>query len=221
MALLYELDHLFICVSIGAPEAQRLISFGFTEGSANTHPGQGTANRRFFFHNAMIELLFVTDAAEAAAPSVRRTGLLERWQKRHTTASPFGFCLRPGPEAIADQAAPFSAWAYEPSYASSPIYVGTNSLRVEEPLLFYLPFGHKPERGEQPLRHAVGFEEITALRLHGPSGAQVSSELSAVIETGVVELGKPGEPLLEVGFDGEKTGKSDGFGGELPLKLCW
>jgi hypothetical protein len=78
-----------------------------------------------------------------------------------------------------------------------------------------------PREGEKPLRHAVGFEEITALRLHGPSEAQVSSELSAVIETGVVELGEPGEPLLEVGFDGEKAGKSDGFGGELPLKLCW
>ncbi|MGH9760591.1 MAG: hypothetical protein ACREAC_07080, partial [Blastocatellia bacterium] len=32
----FELDHLFICVSAGAPEADRLIEFGLTEGTSNT-----------------------------------------------------------------------------------------------------------------------------------------------------------------------------------------
>ncbi len=44
-----ELDHLFLCCSEGAPEAATLVRRGPTEGSSNTHPGQGTANRRFFF----------------------------------------------------------------------------------------------------------------------------------------------------------------------------
>jgi hypothetical protein len=48
------LDHLFICTSSGAPEAERLAEFGLIEGTPNCHPGQGTANRRFFFHNAML-----------------------------------------------------------------------------------------------------------------------------------------------------------------------
>ena len=43
-----EFDHLFICVDSPAKEADALIEFGLTEGSANVHPGQGTANRRFF-----------------------------------------------------------------------------------------------------------------------------------------------------------------------------
>jgi len=47
-----ELDHLFICVSIRAPEADRLAAFGLTEGTPNTHPGQGTACRRFFLGKA-------------------------------------------------------------------------------------------------------------------------------------------------------------------------
>jgi hypothetical protein len=52
-------DHLFICTAIGAPEAEYLISLGLKEGRSNIHPGQGTANRCFFFRNFMLELLWV------------------------------------------------------------------------------------------------------------------------------------------------------------------
>jgi hypothetical protein len=48
-----ELDHAFIACRPGAPEADALLRQGFVEGSPNTHPGQGTANRRFFFDNFM------------------------------------------------------------------------------------------------------------------------------------------------------------------------
>lgn len=59
----FELDHVFIWTAAGAPEADLLRDFGLTEGPPNVHPGQGTANRRFFFHNAMLELLWVHDRA--------------------------------------------------------------------------------------------------------------------------------------------------------------
>ncbi len=91
----FELDHLFICTSVGAPEADRLIEFGLTEGSPNVHPGQGTANRRFFFQNAMLELLWVRDSAEAESETTRPTRLWERWTGRNNGACPFGFCFRP------------------------------------------------------------------------------------------------------------------------------
>jgi hypothetical protein len=42
-----EIDHLFICVKPGGSEAKEIAEFGLIEGSANRHPGQGTANRRF------------------------------------------------------------------------------------------------------------------------------------------------------------------------------
>lgn len=47
-AMVFELDHLFILTGIGAYEAEHLVSFGLVEGTSNTHPGQGTTNRRFF-----------------------------------------------------------------------------------------------------------------------------------------------------------------------------
>jgi hypothetical protein len=57
-----EFDHLFILTDIGAPAADssacakgdRLVTLGLIEGSSRNHPGQGTANRSFFFHNAIM-----------------------------------------------------------------------------------------------------------------------------------------------------------------------
>lgn len=73
-----EVDHVFICVEHGAHEAEVLKRFGLTEGSANRHPGQGTANRRFFFRNAFIELLYLQDFAEVQNELTKPTRLYER-----------------------------------------------------------------------------------------------------------------------------------------------
>jgi len=43
-----ELDHVFICTAPGAPCAEEIVQLGLHEGAPNQHPGQGTANRRFF-----------------------------------------------------------------------------------------------------------------------------------------------------------------------------
>jgi hypothetical protein len=219
MAISYELDHVFILTDAGAPEAELLISFGLSEGSPNTHAGQGTANRRFFFHNAMIELLFVCDVAEAVSEVVRRSALLQRWQKRRTTASPFGICLRPGPAS--PQRPPFSAWEYHPPYFASPIYLGTNSLRVVDPLLFYLPFGNRPDGQKQPLKHEAGFQEITGVRVKGPTMDRLPAEMEELRKTGLVDFILDEIPLMELGFDRELAGESHEFGPALPLRFCW
>lgn len=80
--MVIELDHVFICTDPGAPEAEELVRFGLREGPPNRHPGQGTANRRFGFANAMIELFWVNDAREAQSECTRRTLLWERWSGR-------------------------------------------------------------------------------------------------------------------------------------------
>ena len=54
-----RLHHVFVTTAPGAPEAEALIELGMVEGSSNTHPGQGTANRRFFFEDMGLELLFL------------------------------------------------------------------------------------------------------------------------------------------------------------------
>lgn len=53
-----ELDHVFIVVEPEAQVVDRLLTLGFQEGPSNTHPVQGTANRRIYFANGMVEFLF-------------------------------------------------------------------------------------------------------------------------------------------------------------------
>ena len=72
-----EVNHVFILTEPGAPAASLLIDAGLIEGSPNTHPGQGTANRRSFFRNLMLELLYISDAAESEASPLP---LYERWR---------------------------------------------------------------------------------------------------------------------------------------------
>src|SRR5262249_28504013 len=109
-----ELDHLFICVSAGAAETETLAAFGLSEGAPNQHPGQGTACRRFFFGNAYLELLWVTDPAEAQAAPISSTGLWGRWAGRNAAACPFGLCFRPGVEPGGTP--PFACWEYRAPY---------------------------------------------------------------------------------------------------------
>jgi len=116
----FELDHVLIWVGPGAPEAERLIAFGLTEGTSNVHTGQGTANRRFFFQNAMLELIWVYDETAAKASPGARLGTHERWRHRQTGASPFGLCLRRRAEAAT---LPFDTWPYRPAYLPTGVAI--------------------------------------------------------------------------------------------------
>ena len=107
-----ELDHVFVCVSQGAPEAEQLIQFGFREGTPNVHLGQGTANRRFFFRNSMLEFLWVENSIEAQSEQTLPTGIWERWSGRRSGACPFGVVLRP--VSVESTTTPFPSWEYRP-----------------------------------------------------------------------------------------------------------
>jgi hypothetical protein len=220
----YEIDHIFVCVGVGAPEVSRLIDFGLTEGRSSTHPGQGTSNRRFFFHNAMLELIWVHDEAEVRSPATERTRLFERWQQRAQGACPFGLCIRP---ASVLAAPPFSGWEYAPSYlpASKPIYIASNSEILIEPMLFYMRFGSRPDRFSearlQPLEHRIGFREITRLCWIRPDSKPVSPALSAVLNYGAFSMGTGSSHALEIGIDHEREGKSATLMPELPITFYW
>jgi hypothetical protein len=157
------LDHVFICCSVGAPEAAALVRLGLQEGSPNQHPGQGTACRRFFFANAYLELLWVSDEEEAQSEAVRRTRLWERWSTRGVGTCPFGIVLRPDPPG--DSNPPFETCAYCPPYLPSgkaiELAVGTP---LSEPEFFYLRFARGPEFAH---RHSRATMRFRSPRLRG------------------------------------------------------
>ena len=221
----FELDHLFICATIDAPEANRLIEFGLTEGGRNVHPGQGTSNRRFFFHSGMIELLWLHDEQEARSEQTAPTRLYERCAYRETGASPFGLCLRPANQNESEF--PFDYWEYRPTYLpeNMSLYIAANSHLIDEPLLVYVPFRIRPdeypENSRQPLEHRVGFQEITSIRITVTKVEPYSAALNEINKLGWVSVISGKEHLLELGFDGERQGKHADFRPELPLLFNW
>jgi hypothetical protein len=77
-------------VSAGCPEAERLKALGLTEGTPNVHPGQGTANRRFFFTNVFLELIWVESVEETQSDIARPLRFWERWEGRHAGSYSIG-----------------------------------------------------------------------------------------------------------------------------------
>jgi hypothetical protein len=233
----FELDHIFICTDVNAPAAQRLIDFGLLEGRSNTHPGQGTANRCFFFQNAMLELLWVHDPGEAQTLLTQPTRLWERWRDRSLhdevdrvlrdevirvhSSSPFGIALRPTQPDCS--LLPFSGWHYKPMYLPDPltIWIGDNSDDVSEPMLFYSSFAQRKPLQPLALNHPIGFREVTALRIHRPNRQEFSLALKAVAQMGIVSILNGSRHLIEIGFDGEKQGRSINFSPDLPLIFYW
>jgi hypothetical protein len=224
MGAMFELDHLFVWTTPGGPEADRLIELGLTEGQPNTHPGQGTACRRFFFRNAYLELVWVHDPAEAQSDTTAPTGLWPRFSGRAKDASPFGLGLRPvlpGSEGV-----PFPGWEYRPSYLPSPlvIHVGEGGV-VSEPWWFYLRFGRRPDDPgwprPQPLDHEAGFREITSVRFLGPRFSTPSEVARRVQAAWAVMLTEAPEHLAEVTFDGGELGQAADLRPALPLVFRW
>jgi Glyoxalase-like domain len=213
------LDHVFILCAPGAPEADLLLRLGLREGAPNTHPGQGTACRRFFFQNLYLELLWVADATEAQRPPAKRTRLYARWSGRHSGACPFGVVLRP---AAAGDVAPFPAWTYRPSYLPAPLALEVaTGTRLWEPGLFYFGLPRRPsDLSPQPLAHAGGLGEVTRVRMSVPKAP--TRPLRRVEALGLLSFPRGESPFLALDFGGAPgEGGSTDFRPTLPLGLRW
>ena len=210
-----ELDHFFVLTSPGAPQAELLSEFGLTEGNPNDHPGQGTANRRFFFSNSMLELIYIRDAKEAVNGSGSRLRFLERVDD--VNASPFGLIFKTGRGAAGT---PFPGWRYYPDYldAGRYFYVGQNSDLLEEPLCVYVPFD-LPLSANQP-QQVEPYTRITELRVIVPI-LRPSSVLETISKSECVSLQSEEAHRLEIVFNEEKQSQHKDFRPELPLIIRW
>jgi len=209
-----ELDHLFVCTDPGAPEAEKLVQFGLREGPANQHAGQGTANRRFAFTNAMIELFWVNDTNEAQSPTTRHTLLWERWSGRKGNASPFGICLRPVDSR--DTEPPFPAWEYRPAYLPDPLFMHIGAAGIEEPMWIYLSFMQRAQREQWFVEHRIGIREITGLTLTTPVPLR-SNVSQKIVESGILRTQTGATSLLEIEFDGNGRKEYIDFRPYLPF----
>ena len=214
------LDHVFVMCSAGGPEAAALTRAGLTEGSSNTHPGQGTASRRFFLESLYIELVWVSDAEEARREPAARTRLWERWSKRGQGACPFGLVFR---TAVGFPTAepPFPTWSYHPSYSEVAIDLGSGT-PLSEPELVYFRFPRRSGalRGE-PTAHALPLRTLTALSVGIPGPAARSGSARAVEATGLVTFPPADDYVMTLAFDGGAQRRTRDLRPDLPLVLAW
>jgi hypothetical protein len=169
----FLLDHLFLMTAPGAPEADDLVARGFVEGPPNHHPGQGTACRRFFFANAMLEFLWVENEEEARSEIVRPLRLWERWAGRIAGASPFGIALRPAAPGLEP---PFATFEYWPPFFPAPARVDVRAAIIEEPLRFCLPYFERPQRDGPELRR-YGVEGNSLMEIDFADAPSIRFEL--------------------------------------------
>lgn len=156
-----HIDHIFIFSQNKGEEADELVKLGLTEGSSRIHPGQGTKNRKFYFENFFLEILWVSNELEILDERTLPTRLWERanFQKNHI--SPFGLCL------INDEHTDkifTDALAYQPLYfpQGMPIEVLTHQEEENLPWTFRLPFKGKLRKSDEPRTHPLGINQLTA-----------------------------------------------------------
>jgi hypothetical protein len=217
-----ELDHIFVLSPVNAEAcAQALNRAGLKEGSRNIHEGQGTACRRFFFENAYIELLWVTDPNEARSELTQRTRLWERWSRRINGACPFGIVLRAG--AAPTGHCPFPSWAYRPRYLpptlSIDIALGTP---LEEPEFLYFGFQHARARpGLEPTSHKIPVRTLTSVGVSFPTLGSRSTAARALERTGLVRFTAANDYIISLTFDGEAPTTTADLRPDIPVLLRW
>jgi hypothetical protein len=195
--------------SVGAPEAEALLSAGLVEGTSNIHPGQGTANRRFFFESGFLELIWVHDEREAQSPLAAPTKLWDRWVARGRSANPFGLCFSSAEDA--DTNLPFPSWAYRPDYLSDRrCMLFADNLPLSEPEVFVLswPQGQSSPKTE-PTSHPLGLRDMRSVSVGLPEPISISGTLRAIRDAGLVKLHRSATPQLVIEFTSQTEVQQD------------
>lgn len=174
-----EIDHIFIFSSNQGKETDDLVDFGFTEGSNRVHPGQGTVNRKIYFENFFLEIVWVHKEAEIRSENVATTKLWERSNFINNGYSPFGlgFVNTPDTDKLFKHAI-----RYQPEYfpAGTSFEILTNELNPCLPWTFRMPLSG-PKKQIEPIDHANGIRKLTRAIFEMPTmeGTEFTSMLEA------------------------------------------
>lgn len=200
--------HFFVFVAHGAPVVDELVQLGFVEGSKNSHPGQGTANRRLFFENGMLEFIWVENFTEIQSSHTAPTRLRERGHFQQSGFAPFGIALCPAPGSGQANDMPFKGWSYSPQYLPSgfSIWEASNEDYPWEPKIFYLPFARPFEEntsGKEPILHPNGCARIETIKISMSKPRGPLSDAAQKMESiAKIKLIASDEPMAEITISG-------------------
>lgn len=225
---LMNIDHVFVFTNNPSQIANSLIKLGLVEGSPNRHAGQGTACRRFFFHNFYLELPWVVDEEEARSSDMARANLWERSNPDKSGHCPFGVCFRRDKKDATGSVLFSEAWRYYSPFLPEGQFANIADTRhPHEPLLFEMPFfnlapADYPDSKQEPLSHPAGLKELTRITIHLPNvSTGISESLLQAIRKGDLEVLDSRHYHMELEFDGGRSQKSQSFDPSAPLTITW
>lgn len=226
-----ELDHIFIWVTKGAPEAKALENAGLQIlGETSKHIGQGTASRVFVFENAYLELIWIDDE-QAASKNATRTGIdmQVRANWKQSRASPFGIGLHR--ISGTTNAIPFPVIEYRAEWmkANTSIQFARVVNSYKEPMYFvvpeYLAFPDAPTRERlrqtnpnfaKMMKHRLGISKLTNVKIT-TNEKKLTSTAEIITRSGVVRIEGGKAPIMELTFDDGVQKKAVDLQSELPL----
>jgi len=224
----FELDHVILVVSPGAPERAALERAGLHVAPAvHRHDGQGTASVMVEFENAFLELLWPDDSIPIAPG--REEGARKFRQKsawRTTGWSPVGIGIRRTPQA--PDKLPFATWSIRadwmpPGAALEMITPKADSLA---PSIWVVPRAMAVAEGSpadaeraKAIAHPLGVRRITALQLVEPPRDDPDDPVQILARFGVAKVERGKEWLVEITLDGGTKGQVRDLRPGLPLLI--
>jgi hypothetical protein len=155
-----NIDHIFIFTDDNGKVADELVDFGLTEGSNRIHVGQGTTNRKFYFDNFFLEILWVHNVNEITSDKTKPMGLWQRAENKTNRFSPFGLCIINSEDS---ETVFRNAFKYQPDYfpQGMEIDIIKNDDQTDLPWTFRLPFKGQKKHENEPTIHKNGISVLT------------------------------------------------------------
>lgn len=155
-----NIDHIFIFTDDNGKVADELVDFGLTEGSNRIHVGQGTKNRKFYFDNFFLEIIWIHKKNEIISNKTKPMGLWQRADFKNNNFSPFGLCIvnSEDTEILFEK-----AFKYQPDYFSKGMEIDIikNENQTDLPWTFRLPFKEQKKYENEPTNHKNGISFLT------------------------------------------------------------
>ena len=215
-----KLDHIFIFCKPNASEADQLLHAGFMEAESNTHPGQGTQNRRFYFNNLMLEFLWVYNEKEVRSNLTSPTRLWERANSKQNAYCPFGLALSATENNPEPEVRPFPAWSYKPIFLpeNASIFIAENNHKPQEPMIFYT---HFPSNEKLQHRIEKNPQNVTLVEINFPIDTDLSIAANQISQIQNLKLTDADEFLMTIMLDENKNHTILDFAPELMLKILY
>lgn len=208
-----QIDHIFIFSNSSGSEADELVNFGLTEGSSRVHPGQGTTNRKFYFENFFLEILWVHRPPEIQNNRTKPTKLWERSNFEHNEYSPFGLCLVN--DAHSEQIFTNPS-TYQPEYFPEGKTIDFIT-QPQLPWIFRLPFKGQKKATNEPLDHPRKLKKLTKATFRTPTVNELTESLRK-LSIGTINFLTSDKYGLILEFDNENSKQEIRFQ-KLPLTI--